>query len=381
MHTTNHAGILTTENNPGPARMSEICPPQFTPNKNSVAPHQILDSNGELVGDAAAPLADEQILEALRLMMIGRAFDTKCFSLQRQGKMGTFAPLHGQEASIVGSAMALNPATDWIAPQYREMPAALRQGLPLKNIILYRQGHPAGGVVPSGVKVMQFQISLAAQIPHAVGLAWGMRLQQQEGVAVAYFGDGSSSEGDFHESCNLAGVTAAPVIFLLQNNQWAISTPREIQSASVDLASRAPGYGFPGVSVDGNDLFAVYQSVNEAVARARAGKGPTLIECHTYRMWAHTTADDPSRYVDENVEQDWAKKDPIERVQKYLATQGRWNDAIAAQWDEEITTEIQTGFDEAASVAAAGPESLYEHVFETPTESLLRQRSAHLQEG
>jgi pyruvate dehydrogenase E1 component alpha subunit len=142
------------------------------------------------------------VLEALRLMMVGRAFDTKCFSLQRQGKMGTFAPLHGQEASIVGSAMALNPATDWIAPQYREMPAALRQGLPLKNIILYRQGHPDGGVIPEGVNVMQFQISLAAQIPHAVGLAWGMRLQQQNGVAVAYFGDGSSSEGDFHESCN-----------------------------------------------------------------------------------------------------------------------------------------------------------------------------------
>ena len=361
--------------------MSEICPPQFKPRKKPVDTHKILKSNGTLVAGASAPLADEQAQEALRLMMVGRAFDTKCFSLQRQGKMGTFAPLHGQEASIVGSAMALNPATDWIAPQYREMPAALRHGLPLKNIILYRQGHPEGGVVPAGVKVMQFQISLAAQIPHAVGLAWGMQLQQHNGVAVAYFGDGSSSEGDFHEACNLAGITKAPVIFLLQNNQWAISTPREIQSASVDLASRAPGYGFPGVSVDGNDLFAVYQAVHEATVRARNGEGPTLIECHTYRMWAHTTADDPTRYVDESVEKDWAKRDPIERVQKYLAGKGQWNDDIAAQWDEEIAAEIQTGFDEAATVPAAGPESLYEHVFDTPTQSLQRQRRTQLAES
>ncbi len=360
--------------------MSEICPPQFTPHKKPVDTHKILNSNGALATGINAPLGDEQTLEALRLMIIGRAFDTKCFSLQRQGKMGTFAPMHGQEASIVGSAMALNPGTDWIAPQYREMPAALRQGLPLKNIILYRQGHPDGGIVPAGVNVMQFQISLAAQIPHAVGLAWGMKLQQQNGVALAYFGDGSSSEGDFHESCNLAGVTKAPVIFLLQNNQWAISTPREIQSASIDLASRAAGYGFPGVSVDGNDLFAVYQAVNEAITRARKGDGPTLIECHTYRMWAHTTADDPTRYVNEGVEKDWAKRDPIERVQKYLAGKGLWSDDKAAQWDNEIATEIQAGFDEAASVPPAGPESLYEHVFEEPTVSLQRQRRAHLQE-
>jgi len=278
-------------------------------------------------------------------MMIGRAFDTKCFSLQRQGKMGTFAPMHGQEASIVGSAMALNPDTDWIAPQYREMPAALRQGLPLKNIILYRQGHPDGGIVPAGVKVMQFQISLAAQIPHAVGLAWGMKLQQQNGVA------------------------------------WAISTPREIQSASADLASRAPGYGFPGVSVDGNDLFAVYQVVNEAVTRARNGDGPTLIECHTYRMWAHTTADDPTRYVNEGVEKDWAQRDPIERVQKYLTGKGLWNDDKATQWDTEVAAEVQAGFDEAASVPPAGPENLYEHVFEEPTVSLQRQRRAHLEQS
>ena len=211
-------------------------------------------------------------------------------------------------------------------------------------------------------------------------LAWGMQLQQQDGVSVAYFGDGSSSEGDFHESCNLAGVLKAPVIFLLQNNQWAISTPREIQSAASDLAARAPGYGFPGISVDGNDLFAVYQATAEAVTRARAGKGPTLIECHTYRMWAHTTADDPSRYVDEKEEKRWGTRDPIDRVQRYLADSGNWSDDKAKAWEAEIADEIQSAFDNAAKVPPAGPEALYEHVFETPTSTLNRQRAAHLQE-
>ncbi len=360
--------------------MPEALKPQFKPAAKPVAPHKMLNPKGKLLGSAHAPLDTPQVLEALRLMMLGRAFDTKCFSLQRQGKIGTFAPLHGQEASIVGSAMALNPATDWVVPQYRETPAMLRQGYPLEQVILYREGHPQGGFVPDGIKVLQFQISLAAQIPHAVGLAWGMQLQQQDGVAVAYFGDGSSSEGDFHESCNLAGVVKAPVIFLLQNNQWAISTPREIQSAASDLAARAPGYGFPGISVDGNDLFAVYQATADAVARARAGKGPTLIECHTYRMWAHTTADDPSRYVDENEEKRWGTRDPIDRVQRYLSDAGHWSDDTAKQWDEEITDEIQNAFDAAAKLAPAGPEALYEHVFESPTDTLIRQRTAHLQE-
>lgn len=360
--------------------MSEALPPQFKPAGKPASAHKMLNPKGKLLGGADAPMDNQQTLKALRLMMLARAFDNKCFSLQRQGKMGTFAPINGQEAAIVGSAMALNPATDWVVPQYRETPALLHQGYPLDQIILYRQGHPQGGFVPDGIKVMQFQISLAAQIPHAVGLAWGMQLQQQNGVAVAYFGDGSSSEGDFHESCNLAGVLKAPVIFLLQNNQWAISTPREIQSAATDLAARAPGYGFPGVSVDGNDLFAVYQATLEAAARARAGHGATLIECHTYRMAAHTTADDPTRYVDEKEQARWATRDPITRVQQYLVQCQQWDEARNTQWEAEIAAEIQQAFERAAAQPPAAPSALYEHVFETPTSTLIRQRKAHLQE-
>ncbi|MEM7254127.1 MAG: pyruvate dehydrogenase (acetyl-transferring) E1 component subunit alpha [Pseudomonadota bacterium] len=352
--------------------------PQFLPNEQPVKPIQLLDPDGQLIDDASPGLDDDAVLEALRYMMLGRSFDTKSFSLQRQGKLGTFAPLHGQEASIVGSAIALNPDTDWVVPQYRELPALLRQGYPAERVALYRQGHPEGGFIPEGVNILQYQISLAAQIPHAVGLAWGLSLQEKPGVVVVYFGDGASSEGDFHEACNLAGVVDAPVIFLLQNNQWAISTPRSIQSSASDLAARAPGYGFPGVSVDGNDLLAVHQVTADAVARARAGDGPTLIECQTYRMWAHTTADDPTRYVNPDEKESWVDRDPIERIQKYLTARGKWNEQMLTQWEEELSNEVEAAFETAATYPAARPGDIYEHVFADTNVTLDRQRGWHL---
>ena len=348
--------------------------PQFAPSTEPVEPLRMLDENGILIAGAIPELSDDQVLEGLRYMLIGRQFDTKSFSLQRQGKLGTFAPIHGQEASIMGPAMALDPAIDWVVPQYRELPAVLRQGYPSERVALYRQGHPEGGVIPPNVNILQYQISLAAQLPHAVGLAWGLQLQEKPGVVVVYFGDGASSEGDFHESCNLAGVVRAPVVFVLQNNGWAISTPRGIQSGATDLASRAPGYGFPGVSVDGNDLLAVHKVAADAVARARAGAGPTLIETHTYRMWPHTTADDPTRYVNPEEKARWAERDPIERVQKYLAAKGKWNDTLAQAWEAELALEVESAFEGAATYPPANPSEIYEHVFAQPTATAARQR-------
>ena len=352
--------------------------PQFAPQQAAVAPIQLLDEEGQLHPGAEPAMTTDEMHEALRYMMWGRAFDAKSFSLQRQGKLGTFAPLVGQEAAIMGSAMATDPARDWLVPQYRETPALVRHGHSAERVALYRMGHPHGGNIAANVKVMQFNISLAAQVPHAVGLAWGMQLQGQDGVSVAYFGEGSSSEGDFHESANLAGVVKAPVIFFLQNNQWAISTPREIQSAAVDLAARAPGYGMPGVSVDGNDLLAVHKVTAEAVARARAGEGPTLIEAHTFRMWAHTTADDPTRYVNPEVKERWARRDPIDRMQKYLISIDIWSDAQHAALQSELEAEVEAVFAAASEYPAARPEEIYEHVFESPSASLERQRNWHL---
>ena len=353
--------------------------PHFLPTPHPVEAIRLLDESGELETGAQAPLDNRQLLEALRFMMFGRAFDARCWSLQRQGRLGTFAPITGQEAAVMGAAMAVDPARDWMVPQYRELPALLHHGYPAERVVLYRQGHPAGGYVPPGVRVMQYQVSLAAQLPHAVGLAWGMKLKGQSGVALVYFGDGASSQGDFHESCNLAGVVGAPVIFLLQNNHWAISTPREIQTAARDIAARAPGYGFPGVSVDGNDLMATYLVTAQAVERARAGQGPTLIEAHTYRMGAHTTADDPSRYVAPEVERRWARLDPILRVQRYLGAAGEWSEGTRMQWEREIAAEVDDAFARAARFPPPHAGDLYEHVFEEITPSLARQREWHLQ--
>ena len=350
--------------------------PQFLPADKPVEPISLLDENGKLRDGAEPGLSEQQVLEGLRWMMLGRAFDTKSFSLQRQGKIGTFAPIVGQEASILGAAMALDPARDWVVPQYRELPAVLRQGFPLEQVAMQRRGHPAAACIPDGVNILCQQVSLAAQIPHAVGLAWGLKLQGKDGVVIVYFGDGASSEGDFHESCNLAGVVKAPVIFLLQNNAWAISTPRDIQSATADLAARAPGYGFPGVSVDGNDLFAMHMVTAAAVERARAGDGPTLIEAHTFRMWAHTTADDPTRYVEPADLERWQQRDPIERVQNYLAEQGKWDDQIAAAWEAEIGAEIEAAFAKVDTLAPPTGAEIYEHVYAEMPPVLAGQRAA-----
>lgn len=350
--------------------------PQFAPPAKPAPAYGVLDENGDLRPGASAPMSDERALEAVRMMMLGRAFDDKSFSLQRQGRLGTFAPIVGQEASILGPALALDPGRDWVVPQYREAPALFSQGFPLERMALYRLGHQIGACIPADVRILPHQISLAAQIPHGVGLAWGLKLQGKDGVVAVYFGDGASSEGDFHESCNLAGVTRAPVLFVLQDNGWAISTPRAIQSATSDLAARAPAYGFPGFAVDGNDLFALHGVAREAVARARAGEGPTLIESRTYRTSPHTTVDDPSRYVDPRELERWKKRDPIVRLQKYLRRRRKWPAKLAARWAEEIAAEVEEAFARSESHGPPRAEAVFEHVFAEPTPLLRRQRAA-----
>src|SRR5579859_267046 len=242
----------------------------------------------------------EQVVECLRFMKLSRAFDARAVALQRQGRFGTYSPVKGQEASVVGTCLPLDPRVDWIVPYYRELPAMVRQGMPLDRILCSYMGRVTSSVIPDGVKLLPNQVALATQLPHAVGLAWGLKLQGRPGIVMAYLGEGASSEGDFHEACNLAGVTRAPIVFVLQNNQWAISTSANVQSACERYALRAEGYGFPGVTVDGNDLFAVHEAAVEAVARARAGEGPTLIETITYRLSFHNTTDNPRMYLPES---------------------------------------------------------------------------------
>lgn len=346
----------------------------FPPATTAVQPYSILAKDGTL-SEGGVPMKDDLALDALELMILTRTFDEKATNLQRQGRFGTFSSVRGQEASVVGAASALDPERDWVVPQYRELPALLRQGLPLENFALYFMGHPLGGVIPTGVNVLPIQISLAAQLPQAVGLAWGLSHQGHNSVVTTFVGDGASSEGDFHESLNLAGVRKAPVIFFLQNNGWAISTPRRAQSAARTLAERAPGYGIEGVLVDGNDLFAVNAVMEQAVQRARAGEGPTLIESLTWRAGAHNTADDPSRYVTAEDEAPWAGTDPIDRVQAFLAARGVWTDEVAAGVRQRCAEEVDRALAVARQTPAAGYDALFDHVYARPPARLIEQRA------
>jgi pyruvate dehydrogenase E1 component alpha subunit len=326
-------------------------------------------------GDAPA-LSDAQLLGALRAMELSRAFDRRCFSLQRQGRLGTFSTVEGEEAAVIGSALALDPATDWVVPQYRELPAMLHMGYSLTAFLRYFRGDPAGNAMPEGVNVLPFQISLAAQLPHAVGLAWGLRHQGRPGVVCAYFGDGASSEGDAHEAMNLAGLRRAPVVFLLKNNGWAISTPVREQTAASSFAARAAGYGFEGVLVDGNDLFAVYDATAAAVERARAGEGPTLIEARTWRLGPHNTADDPTRYVDADELEIRRRDDPLLRLRAQLRERGLLDDEAEAALRSEIEREIDAAVAEAEAAPPPGPAQLFDHVYADPPERVRRQREA-----
>jgi len=340
---------------------------------------QLLRDDGEVVGDLPA-IADTDLVEMLRWMKVGRALDAKSISLQRQGKTATYAPGSGQEAALVGSAWALDHEHDWVFWQYREAITNAIHGLPLLHMFLYLRSHPAGMEIPKGVNVFPIQIGIASQIPHGVGFAWGLKMQNKPGAVVTYFGDGSTSEGAFHEACNFAGVFEVPVVLFCQNNQYAISTPRRKQSAGETIAQRAIGYGFPGVQVDGNDVFAVYQATKEALDRARGGGGPTLIEAVTYRFGSHTTADDATRYRPAEEYEAALKRDPIDRLRIYLERRELWTKADEDKADADAAQLVQEQADLAEVRGFAGPEDLFDHVFAELTPQLREQRAAALGE-
>jgi pyruvate dehydrogenase E1 component alpha subunit len=337
------------------------------PGLNSVLLH-----DGTLVGEA--PLDVRETRAALRLMVLGREFDRRLIGLNRRDEIGTYTPLEGQEASVLGSAMALDPERDWIVPSYREQIALLHHGLSLDSLVATYFGKIDAARIPANLKILPRQQAIGTQLPHAVGLAWGLSLRGRDAVVIVYFGEGASSEGDFHEACNLAGIMRAPVVFFLQNNGWAISTPAVHQSAAACLATRAAGYGFPGAVVDGNDLFAVYSLTKEAVARARGGQGPTLIESRCYRMSMHNTADNPRMYRD-NAEVEAAKeKDPIARVRSYLASQRALDDDEFAAIELEVAEEIDAAVERVRTLPAPGRNDVFEHVFASPPPNIERQR-------
>jgi pyruvate dehydrogenase E1 component alpha subunit len=335
---------------------------------------RILDTDGREVGPVPGGLTDEQLVEMLRLMMIGRFIDRKAIALQRRGKLGTYPPMAGQEAVTVGSVFALDRDHDWVVPQYREQLAMLHHGLDLSTYLLQRMGHPKGAELPERPHLYPQQVALAAHVPQATGLAWGLKLRGEPAVVIAYFGDGASSEGDVHEGLNLAGVVKAPAIFLCSNNQWAISTPVSRQTAARSIAARADGYGIAGVRVDGNDVLAVWEVTRQARERALAGEGPTLIEAVTYRLGAHTTADDPSRYETAEIREPWAARDPLVRFKAWMRATGRWDDeaeSLAEKWCED---EVERAATVAHDAGHPDPTDLFANVYADEPPQLRRQR-------
>lgn len=334
---------------------------------------QCLAPDGSVINPGLLPDNDTQ-WRLYRQMRRARHFDERGWVLYRQGRLGVFPPFGGMEASQVGTAAALTPH-DWLFPTYRDTGAALTLGLPIARAIAYWRTSPHGWHMPDNLKVLPFYIPIATQYPQAVGAALAEKRQGTRNVAMAFIGDGGSSEGDFHEALNFAGALTAPCIFILQNNGWAISVPTRTQTRATNLSRRADGYGIPGVRVDGNDVLATYQVTQQAVERARRGEGPTLIETVTYRVKPHTVADDPSRYRTEADTAGWDAKDPIVRLRIHLLNQGILTEETEKAMLDEVAAEFEAALKEADAYPDPTPAEILDHVFAEPTPQLQRQRA------
>jgi pyruvate dehydrogenase E1 component alpha subunit len=305
---------------------------------------QILDENGVLDKELARDtLSDEEVVHLYDFMLTCRQLDEVAFKLQRSGRMGTYPQNKGQEAAAIGTAHAAKKGVDFLVPCYRENAALFMHGLPMEKVLLHWMGDERGNQIPEGVCQTPLCIPIGTQMLHATGIAWAFKLRKEPRVALTYFGDGATSEGDFHEAMNFASTLQVPVVFICQNNHWAISVPREMQMNSETVAQKAIAYGMPTIQVDGNDLFAVYKAAKEAIDRARGGGGPSFIEAVTYRLADHTTADDARRYRDPDELAAWTVRDPVIRLRKYLESKNLWDDDKQKKSEEKaraITNEV-----------------------------------------
>ncbi|OUM96670.1 MAG: pyruvate dehydrogenase (acetyl-transferring) E1 component subunit alpha [Thermobacillus sp. ZCTH02-B1] len=340
-----------------------------------VTPLSILSPEGEVLQPELVPdLTDDQLRELMYRMVFTRTWDERAVNLGRQGRLGFYAPVSGQEASMIGSEYALN-RDDFICPGYRDMPQIVWHGLPLYQAFLYSRGHQHGGQIPEDVHVLMPQIIIGAQVLHAVGVAMAFRKRGEKRVAVAYTGDGGSSEGDFYEALNFAGVFKLPVLFIVQNNRYAITTPYEKQTAALSIAHKAIAAGIRGVQVDGMDVLAVYRAVREAAERARNGEGATLLELLTYRYRPHSMADDATKYRTKDEENEWAAKDPLIRFGRYLERKGLWSEEETARVREEAKQQVNEHIKKAESVEKMTVAGLIDSMFETTPKQLEEQKA------
>jgi pyruvate dehydrogenase E1 component alpha subunit len=347
---------------------------------------RVMDDEGRVVHPEREPkLSGDELRRLFRAIVLVRILDDRMLLLQRQGRTGFYLSSIGEEATHIGAAHALRPG-DWLFPAYREAGAALYRGYPLRTFMCQLLGNAEDPVkgrqmpVHHSVRSLNF-VSISSpvgtQIPHSVGAAWAAKLLKKDDVTVGFFGEGATSTPIFHTSANFAAVFKLPVILLCRNNGWAISVPRSVQTAAPTFAQKAVAYGLPGVLVDGNDILAMIHVVGEAAARARRGEGATLIEARTYRRGAHSTSDDPSVYRDPSEPKEWERRDPLDRLRKYMQARGELPDGYEARLRDEISAEIRETLADAMRCAAKPPiASLFDDVYADLPWHLREQRAA-----
>jgi pyruvate dehydrogenase E1 component alpha subunit len=319
----------------------------------SISYLQVLDEHGNLDQELEPELSEEQLIRVYRSMVLAREVDQRMLNLQRQGRLGTFAPCTGQEAAVCGPTLAMTPK-DWFVCSFRETPGRLMRGETILQTFLFYNGYEEGNLLAPSSRTLPVAIPVSSQIPHAVGIAYAMKYRgEKDSAVVAFFGDGGTSQGDFHEALNFASLWRAPVVFVCQNNQWAISVPRNKQSHTKTLAQKAIAYDMPGIQVDGNDALAMYKATREAL-------------------------DDPKKYRSEEEVQDWWQRDPIPRFKLYLERKGFWNEQLQAEMDDEIKKEIENAVKELESKTDFKPDAPFDHVFGTPHQEIEEQRADFL---
>jgi pyruvate dehydrogenase E1 component alpha subunit len=325
---------------------------------------RVIDEEREVDG-----LGPAELLAIYRSLILLRTYDERSVVYHRQGRIGTYAIFWNHEAMQVGSVHALADE-DWIFPSYRESAIGLLRRIPASTVLHWWRGHPAGWWNPAEYRVASICVPIGTHVSHAAGLAWGEKLKGNSNVAIAYFGDGATSEGAFHEGANFAAVMQAPLILFCNNNQWAISTPLEAQTRAETLADKAVGYGMPGVRVDGGDVLAVYEATREAVGRARGGGGPTFIEAVTYRAAPHATADDPRAYIDLDRVEEEKRNECVGRYDAYLRRLGVLDDAIAEEIENEALETMRQGIAEAEAEPEPDPELVFDNAYVLPPPNL-----------
>lgn len=331
----------------------------------------VLSPDGQVDASLEPKIPDADLRRLYKCMLLTRLFDERCLHLQRQGRIGTYGPCRGQEATPLAAVYHLNK-DDWFVPTYRELPGYLWRGWPLDKYLCWWGGHEYGSAVPPDINDLPICVPIASQCQYAMGIAWGLKMRRAKSVCVAFCGDGGTSQGDFHEALNYATVFKVPLVMVVQNNHWAISLPRERQTASPTIAQKALAYGLDGVQIDGNDILAGLVAIGEAVDKARTGGGPSLIEAVTYRMAMHTTADDPKKYRSEDEVRQWEERDPLRRFAAYLRGRKLLDDKIQALLEDEIRKEIDQGV-ERYELYRHDPFDMFRFMYADPTPELKAQ--------